>query len=110
MYTIADERRRARKPHQCQMCFRQIDVGETYRHQRNVDGGYIWTWKDCAHCEAAVRILDLWMWAGMPDDGFGPDSMGAFEPETIAQARIWLGWKTQWRRRDGTLREVPGNG
>jgi hypothetical protein len=89
------------------MCGRRIDPGEIYNHQRNVDSGSIRVWKQCAHCEAAVHILDLWGWAGRPDEGIGPELMADFEPETIAQARIWLGWKRQWRRRDGTLREVP---
>lgn len=103
---IADEDRKARKPHRCGTCGRTIDPGETYRHTCMVDGRDIWTWKECAHCRAMMNILRLWDWADA-DDGFNPEWINDFEPKTIAEARIWIGWRGQWRRKDGTLREVP---
>ncbi|PPJ31888.1 hypothetical protein C5E45_32885 [Nocardia nova] len=105
MQIIADEKRKARKPHRCMTCGRTIDPGETYRHTRTVDGRDIWTWKECAHCGAMMTILRLWDWA--EDDGFNPDWINGFEPTTIAEARIFIGWRRKWRRKDGTLREVP---
>jgi hypothetical protein len=105
--TIADEQRKARKLHRCHMCFRHIEPGETYRHQRNVDGGTAWTWKCCAHCDAAIHILDLWQGWHCGDEGLTHVDFEEFEPQTVAQARIKVGWRRRWRRKDGTLREVP---
>jgi hypothetical protein len=99
--------RKARKAHECSMCGRTIEPGESYDWSSNVYDGDFYVWKQCAHCDAMVRILNLHYWAAFPDEGLGPDDVGEFEPETIAQARIFIGWKTGWRRKDGTLREVP---
>ncbi len=108
MQTLADTHRKARKQHVCQMCRRWIEPGEIYKHQVNADGGSAWTWKECAHCEAAVRILNLWdKWMDAPLEGFSYYEMQAYEPESIAEARMIVGWRTKWRRKDGTLREVP---
>ena len=107
LQTIANKHRVARIAHGCRMCGRTIQPGETYNHQTNVYDGGIYVWKQCAHCEAAVRILQLAKWADWPDEGIGPDLMGGFEPETIAHARIWIAWRNQWRRRDGSLRDIP---
>lgn len=107
--TLTDEKRRARIQHSCRMCMRTIDPGEIYRHVSYVYDGRITMWKECAHCTSAVRSLDLWAMAD-GDEGIGPSDFEAFEPETIAQARVLIGWRGQWRRKDGSLREVPDAG
>lgn len=105
--TLNRAARKARKQHHCSMCGRVIDPGETYDCSTNIYDGNLYTWKQCRHCDAMVQILKLHDWAGYPDEGIGPDDVGEFEPETIAQARIIIGWRGKWRRKDGTLREVP---
>lgn len=105
MQIIADEWRIARKPHKCELCWRQIEPGERYRHQRNKEGGDIWTWRNCAHCNELLHLLV----AEGYDDGYGVtiDSACDWYPETVAQARLKVGWKRKWRRRDGSLYPLP---
>lgn len=107
MLSIANEVRRARKSHTCLLCGRTIGPGEIYRHQRNVDCGDIWTWRNCAHCDVLLDWLytttRLYDW----DEGATPDSIGEWEPETIAEARLKIYWRHQWRTRSGELRPVP---
>ncbi|MFE5290108.1 hypothetical protein ACFRAQ_34515 [Nocardia sp. NPDC056611] len=98
--------RKARKSHSCQMCWRAIDPGERYHYTRAVDGGYLWTWKECAHCVAAVKILDLHAW-WEGDDGIGPTAFEEYEPETPAEARIKADWETGWRDPGGALVDIP---
>lgn len=110
MRTIANGYRKARKPHKCSLCLRTIDPGETYEYQRNIYDGHIYTWKECAHCDGMRRIIhfDVDYWD--PDGaGVGPDDVGEYWPKSIAEARLIVGWRTEWRRKDGTLREVPTN-
>jgi hypothetical protein len=103
--TIAHEWRKARKSHHCLMCGRIIDPGERYLHQRNVDCGDIWTWRNCAHCDVLMALLH----AINPyrDHGVVSDDVWEWEPETVAQMRLKMYWKMGWRRRDGSLRDVP---
>lgn len=106
MNTIVHEWRKARKSHDCMMCRRSIEPGEKYLHQRNVDYGDIWTWHSCAHCEAMVDLLDLHSLAY--DEGVTQDTVAECDPRTLFEARLLVYWRTQWRRKDGTLREIPG--
>lgn len=70
----------------------------------NVDSGEAWTWKECEHCSAMIAILwEHFAW----DDTYSQDTMGEFEPSTIAEARIKVYWQHYWRRRDGSLYPVP---
>jgi hypothetical protein len=105
--TLDSGKRKARKPHKCSMCYRVIDPGEVYEWQSNIHDNHLYTWKECAHCQAMQSIIDFAYWAGYPDEGIGPFDVGEYEPETIAEARLIVGWRTKWRRKDGTLREVP---
>jgi predicted RNA-binding Zn-ribbon protein involved in translation (DUF1610 family) len=101
MMTIADETRTARKAHRCELCRRDIEPGEKYRHQRYKDCGDIWTWRQCAHCDA---VIDALIADGMCGDfGIDCDLVGEWEPDTIAGLRLKVGWKRKWRRRDGSL-------
>jgi hypothetical protein len=101
-------KRKARKEHTCSLCARTIDAGETYEYQRNIYDGHLYTWKECVHCDAMRQLIDFSYWCDL-DSGVGPDDVGAFEPSTIAEARMIVGWRNQWRRKDGTLREVPSS-
>lgn len=105
MEIIHDERPIARKQHRCEMCSRTIEPGERYRRQRNTDCGDIWTWKNCAHCDV---LLDILCHIGYDHDyGVTYEDVGEWEPETIAEARLKVYWLHRWRRRDGSLREIP---
>lgn len=105
MEIIHDQWLIARRQHRCHMCHRTIEPGEGYRRQRNADYGDIWTWKNCAHCDVLMSILsDI----GYDHDyGITSDDVGEFEPRNIAEARLKVYWLHRWRRRDGTLREIP---
>lgn len=106
MLTIADEWRTARKPHDCKLCRRQIEPGERYRHQRNKDYGDIWTWRNCIHCDELLNLLSR---RGYDDDyGITFEVVCEWEPESIAEARLKVGWDRKWRHRDGSLYQVGG--
>lgn len=107
MQTLTDIRRKARIHHRCMLCRRLIEPGEMYRYQVNVYAG-IYSWKNCEHCNQFVSLL--WSfdpWALDRDEGFSWDAIQEWEPETIEQLRLKVYWKNGWRRRDGTLRELP---
>lgn len=48
---------KARKPHLCDSCMREIAPGTTYLRARCVDGGEAWTWKTHEACQEAGMIL-----------------------------------------------------
>lgn len=105
--TLHQGQRKARKAHHCSLCGRTIEPGETYEYQINIYDEHIYTWKECAHCDAMRCRIDFSGWAGYPDEGIDADDIGEYEPRSIAEARLIVGWRTKWRRKDGTLREVP---
>lgn len=51
-------RRKARKEHECSECRRVIRRGETYEEHSGLwDGGWE-TFRWCAHCAAAVKVVE----------------------------------------------------
>lgn len=102
--TLSDKHHKARIAHYCDLCSRRIEPGETYRRVRVVDAGEAWTSWGCEHCEALSVLLGPWLDQG---EGISEDDIGEFEPSTIAEARLWIYWKRQWRTRNGDLRPVP---
>ena len=105
---IANEHPVARIMHRCDLCLRLIQPGERYNRQRIIgdDGPYVF--KDCAHCSAAVKILDR-VEGDWYDSDFGYSSfdLADFEPTTIETARLKVMWRRQWRRRDRALYPIP---
>lgn len=99
-------KRKARKPHTCSLCSRTIDPGEMYEYQRNIYDGHIYTWKQCVHCDAMCRMVHF-DYSAQLDEGISPEFIADYWPRTIAEARLIVGWRTKWRCKDGTLREVP---
>lgn len=97
------ETRKARKPHQCQMCFRTIGPGEKYMRGSGMDGGTAWTWKECAHCEVVaqwvIKLYDL--------DEYGEDDIFNWDPETVGELRIKAHYLKHWTRNDGQLYPIP---
>lgn len=63
--TIADEWRKARKPHVCIWCGEPIVVGESYRHWRGKFEGEVITNDWHKECDDAASTED-------PEDGFEP--------------------------------------
>lgn len=57
VYVLHETKPKARKPHQCDTCFRAIAIGETYLRQDNVHDGQRYTWMNCAHCDQLIRAL-----------------------------------------------------
>jgi hypothetical protein len=104
--TLAETRPRARIPHECDWCYRVIDPGETYRRTGGVFDGRMYTWKECAHCEAMAVVCDLWGWTN--GDGLSADDFHEWEPADIFDARCKVMWKRKWRRTtDNSLYPVP---
>ena len=105
---LASEHPVARVMHRCDLCQRLINPGERYNRQRVIgdDGPYVF--KDCAHCEAAVKILNE-VEGDWYDSEFGYSAydFAEFDPTTIQTARLRAMWKRQWRRRDHELYPVP---
>jgi hypothetical protein len=49
--------RKARKPHRCGECYRQIERGEVYHYAGGMFDGEFWDGKQCSHCNAAAQLL-----------------------------------------------------
>lgn len=98
----------ARKPHQCQSCWRTIDPGEKYDKYVTFDGG-AGTYKECRHCTALAILWDLFRWTnceGYDHEAFYEYGRDAAR-DTMRDARWFVQWKRHWRRRDGTLYPIP---
>lgn len=104
MTFFAESHPKARKSHRCHMCYRQIEPGEVYRRSAGMDGSSAWTWIECAHCEAFVRVAYRRSWS---DDGYDETLLIDFEPHTVAEARVRAQHRRKWRRLDGSLYPVP---
>lgn len=100
-YTHAEPK--ARKPHRCMMCYRTIDPGETYRRGAGMDGSTAWTWIECAHCAAFVRVAFSCYW----DESYDETLLIDYEPRSIAEARVKAQYRRKWRRLDGTTYPLP---
>lgn len=98
---------RARKEHKCQLCFRVIEPGETYRRQACVDGGAAYTFKACEHCDAYVPLIDLLGQMADPWDGYTCEDLIEYEPQDVTEARWRAQYRRKWRRRDGALYPIP---
>jgi hypothetical protein len=98
-------KRKARKPHHCESCWRTIDKGETYERTACFDGGRASAYIECVHCRA---------FAGLARDEIDPNHEG-YDYYSISEMfcsssdlAIWHGqWADKWRRIDGTLMPIP---
>lgn len=104
MEVIAESFPRARKAHECDLCLRTITPGEIYARQFSVDGRGVWTFKDCRHCRLLDREIDCQRLSYYY--GYDYDTVNEWEPETIHDARLKIGWRRKWRHRDGTLYQI----
>lgn len=102
----ADSYPKARISHRCADCGRTIDPGETYRKGSGMDGGTAWTWKECSHCLAYMRLshmCDDW-WA---DEGYGWEMFADYEAQGRDEERWKRQYRRQWRTSHGTLFPIP---
>lgn len=126
--TLDSGRRRARKQHQCDECFRAIDPGEPYQYWTVAYEGSVDTQRMCQHCWNTIELGSSftgcpkrWYWEQVHDlndyDGgsFVYDILHQHEL-TIAQKRAIVrcvrGYRRKWRDSDGNLLplvELRGN-
>lgn len=93
----------ARKPHGCGSCGRTIQPGERYKRGAGMDGT-AWTWKECGHCDVLLEfVLHVW-W---DDEEYPPDVIVEWDPDGLAELRLKVLFRKQWRRADGTLYPLP---
>lgn len=102
-------RPRARTPHPCDSCGRTIEPGELYDRQFIADG-HVWVYKECRHCSALVLLWHLYEWTY--DEGYTRDTFEEYGSDVahldrMRDARWYVQWRRQWRRRDGTLYPIP---
>ncbi|WP_158251256.1 hypothetical protein [Cryobacterium sp. Y11] len=95
---------RARKAHRCEMCRRVIGAGEVYKRGAGFDGT-AWSWKECLHCEAVLRIY------GLGDGEYNADSFEDWasdgDARDLSEARDMAGFRKQWRTKAGNLWPLP---
>lgn len=107
---LSDERPRAIKEHTCDDCFRVIGKGEHYRRVTGVSYNDLLTFKMCAHCEAAaawlVRECRGYLFGGIHEDLREHWNIGG-EYHQVWLARVLVGMRRKWARRDGSLMPVP---
>ena len=104
-----ETRRTARKTHKCSDCGRKIRPGERYRTVATKwDGNFSMT-KECAHCEAAgVWLIDRC--GGYPIASVKEDLTNHWYEggvHEIQLARLIIGARRKWTRRDGTPVPLP---
>lgn len=96
----------ARKAHRCSDCGRTIRPGEQYRRGVGFDGT-AWTWKDCAHCEAALDLYDL-AWDGEYNGDHFAEWASDGDARSLDEARAMAGYRKRWQTAGGALWPLPG--
>lgn len=105
------DRRKAKKIHLCEECFRQIMPGEFYNVLVGKSEGEFSASKYCDHCKAAsqwlVNLCGGWITGALyadlkehwdEDEGYRTDEL----------RRILDGMGTKWQDTDGNLMPIPG--
>ena len=102
---------KARKPHVCSECGREIAVGEIHQYIKGLWDGSWSTVRTCQHCAAAREIV-----RGVIDNITGCDCLPLGDLKTEAcqyadddqcVARIDDAMQRRWREDDGSLMAVP---
>jgi len=104
MQTLSQSEPKARKTHQCQMCHRIIDIGETYTRQANLGDDGFYSWINCQQCDVFLNLDIADRWDGY---GVGYEAVQEWEPGNMRELRLKALWHLRWRRKDGTLHPVP---
>lgn len=101
-------RPKARKPHRCQECGREIEPGEHYERVAATWEGEFFTNVACAHCAVARMIVDdydNWYHEGYYG-GLGPwlDEEGDAKPWS---QDLLAAFRVRWRGPGGDLLPLP---
>jgi hypothetical protein len=106
----SDAARRARKPHKCDECDREIAAGEIYRYATMLYDGHWNSFYTCAHC----RVGQVWLireCGGFLHHGLAEEIQEHIEeyPDLlVGLGRVRLGIQRRWKRFDGKgLMRVP---
>lgn len=93
---LSDETPTARTYHKCSMCGRTISPGEQYRRTGIIGDNGLYTFKECAHCEAFCALyaaeftFDRW-------EGYNAVDVQEWEPNTPEavelRRRFLIGWR-----------------
>lgn len=59
---ISESKPRARKVHQCDLCYLHIPIGTVYVRSVCVDGGDIYAFRNHVECEAEASAQNEWEW------------------------------------------------
>lgn len=100
----------ARKAHHCGECGRTIDPGETYQRAAGCWWGDFWHQRTCSHC-AALRPMLREIDPDYYEDYYGGLSEHLYESRDqipVSLLRALVNMQRRWRRRDGSLVDVPG--
>ena len=104
------QRRKARRQHRCNECWRAINIGETYVYSTSHFDGKFYTDRQCAHCAAAAEVLTEYC-GGFLFRDVGEDLAEHFRqavPWRIRAGRYAVGIRRKWRRfRSEELMPVP---
>lgn len=96
--------RKSRQPHTCDECRRTIQPGETYDLHVGKWDGRIDTFRWCAHCTAAQKIVaervdcDCWTFGDLWHDSLGEDIR---ESRDLRSWRLWVAAQHDWTYRRG---------
>jgi hypothetical protein len=98
-------KRKARKPHICSECKKQIAVGETYEHAAGKSEGEMWAFNTCLICSEIAetfycegRLFGGMLWEEMREVAFPAFTTGYLDRLTTAAAKQevtqrWNEWK-----------------
>jgi hypothetical protein len=107
--TISKEIRKARKPHRCGECHREIGKGELYERYTHKTDGSFGVEVTCGHCHEAcawlLRECHGYMFGKVEEDLREHWHEDGINTRELA-ALIW-GMKRKWKRRDGRLMALP---
>lgn len=102
-----DATRRARKPHHCCECGRDIGIGDQYWWSTGLFDGHWSTYHQCLHCVAAaewlLQVCRGYLFEGILEDLEEHISENAFPIRTLSLWRLAYWMRRDWRKDDGTL-------
>lgn len=100
------EYRKARKPHKCQECRREIAVGETYHYETFRNDGRFEQHKTCSHCMVVRDWLSAecggWVYTMVEEDIREHADYHGLRVKLLA-----VGMARNWRRKDGRMWPLP---
>lgn len=104
---LTDRLVRAKKPHECGECYREIGTGETYRYTAGTFDGDFVIYKMCAGCDQAKEWLlnncNGFLYHGIYED------IREHVDYSYRAARIAVGMQRKWRafKGEGLMKSVP---